>query len=110
MSNLDWLRDQLDCYGDDDYFIFDCPGQIELFSHLPIMKNLCASLSHWGFTICGVYLIDSLFIADPSKYVSGLLCSLSAMVRLEIPLINVLTKCDLVDEIELEKYVNSCLL
>ena len=25
---------------DDDYVIFDCPGQIELYTHLPIMKQI----------------------------------------------------------------------
>lgn len=47
--------------------------------------------------------IDSLFIVDPTKFISGVLCSLSAMVQLELPHINVLTKCDLVDEKELSK-------
>lgn len=54
-----------------------------------------------------LYQIDSLFIADPTKFISGVLCSLSAMVQLELPHINVLTKCDLVDEKELSKYVQS---
>ncbi|RLN95330.1 hypothetical protein BBJ28_00013077 [Nothophytophthora sp. Chile5] len=98
--------DLLTEYSDDDYFIFDCPGQIELYSHLPVMKQLCDSLKDWGFTICGVYLIDSLFIVDPIKFISGVLCSLSAMVQLELPHINVLTKCDLVDEKELTKYLD----
>jgi GPN-loop GTPase len=50
--------------------------------------------------------IDSLFISDPTKFISGVLCSLSAMVQLELPHINVLTKCDLVDEKELTKYLD----
>lgn len=41
---------------------------------------------------------------DPTKFISGVLCSLSAMVQLELPHINVLTKCDLVDDKELSKY------
>ncbi|KAF1335520.1 Gpn-loop gtpase 3, partial [Globisporangium splendens] len=106
VQNLDWLQDLLTEYSDDDYFIFDCPGQIELYSHLPVMKQLCDALKDWGFSICGVYLIDSLFIADPTKFISGVLCSLSAMVQLELPHINVLTKCDLVDEKELSKYLD----
>ncbi|DAZ99798.1 TPA: hypothetical protein N0F65_001307 [Lagenidium giganteum] len=106
VQNLDWLQDLLTEYSDDDYFIFDCPGQIELYSHLPVMKQLCDALKDWGFAICGVYLIDSLFIADPAKFISGVLCSLSAMVQLELPHINVLTKCDLVDEKELSKYLD----
>ncbi|RLN49836.1 hypothetical protein BBJ28_00022542, partial [Nothophytophthora sp. Chile5] len=78
VQNLDWLQDLLTEYSDDDYFIFDCPG----------------------------WLIDSLFIVDPIKFISGVLCSLSAMVQLELPHINVLTKCDLVDEKELTKYLD----
>ncbi|POM72947.1 GPN-loop GTPase, partial [Phytophthora palmivora] len=50
--------------------------------------------------------IDSLFIVDPTKFISGVLCSLSAMVQMELPHINVLTKCDLVDEKELSKYLD----
>ncbi|KAF0736738.1 hypothetical protein LEN26_000147 [Aphanomyces euteiches] len=106
IQNLDWLQDLLLEYTDDDYFIFDCPGQVELYSHLPVMKHLCMALQDWSFAICGVYLIDSLFISDPSKFISGILCSLSAMVQLELPHVNVLTKCDLVDEQELEKYLD----
>ena len=106
VNNIEWLNDLVSQYGDDDYFIFDCPGQIELYSHLPVMKNLCTSLQNWGFSICGVYLLDSLFISDPMKFISGVLCSLSAMVQLELPHINVLTKCYLADEKELEKYLD----
>ncbi|CAH0493923.1 unnamed protein product [Peronospora farinosa] len=107
VQNLDWLQDLLGEYSDEAYFIFDCPSQIELYSHLPVMKQLCDSLKDWGFNICCVfYLIDSLFIVDPTKFVSGVLCSLSAMVQLELPHINVLTKCDLVDDKELSKYLD----
>uniref|UniRef100_A0A7S4JBK5 GPN-loop GTPase 3 n=1 Tax=Guillardia theta TaxID=55529 RepID=A0A7S4JBK5_GUITH len=94
-ENLEWLREQLGD-SDDDYFIMDCPGQIELYSHVPVMKNLVQALQRWGFMVCGVYVIDSQFIADPGKFISGCLACLSAMVQLEIPHVNVLTKMDLV--------------
>lgn len=32
-------QDELANFGDDDYLIFDCPGQVELYSHIPVMKN-----------------------------------------------------------------------
>ncbi|KAG2531835.1 hypothetical protein BBO99_00000839 [Phytophthora kernoviae] len=116
VQNLDWLQDLLGEYGDEDYFIFDCPGQIELYSHLPVMKQLCDSLKDWGFNICGVYLV-SLILCDAQLrtclqvltlglFISGVLCSLSAMVQLELPHINVLTKCDLVEEKEMSKYLD----
>jgi GTPase SAR1 family protein len=105
-QNLDWLKDALDEFTDDDYLIFDCPGQIELYSHVPVMRNLTDQMQEWGIRVCGVYLIDSLFMADPTKFVSGVLCSLSAMVQMELPHINVLTKCDLVDQKTLDKFLD----
>jgi len=94
-ENLEWLHDQL---GDDDdaYFIIDCPGQIELYSHVPVMKNVVKSLQQRGYMVCGVYIIDSQFLADPGKFISGCLACLSAMVQLEIPHVNVISKMDLV--------------
>ncbi|KAJ1727427.1 GPN-loop GTPase 2, partial [Coemansia biformis] len=33
-KNMGWLLDQLKPYADDEcYFIFDCPGQVELYTH-----------------------------------------------------------------------------
>ncbi len=26
-------------YGDDDYLVFDCPGQIELYNHLTVFRS-----------------------------------------------------------------------
>ena len=41
-------------------------------------------------------MLDSQFMADSGKFISGCLACLSAMVQLEIPHVNVLTKMDLV--------------
>ncbi|XP_002128720.2 GPN-loop GTPase 3 [Ciona intestinalis] len=94
MKNLEWLRDNLEAQ-DDDYFIFDCPGQIELYTHLPAMKQLTETLQSWDFRVCGVFLVDAQFLGDPSKFVSGVLSSLSCMVNLEIPHISIMSKLDL---------------
>jgi GTPase SAR1 family protein len=94
-ENEEWLHEQLGD-GDDEYYIFDCPGQIELYSHVPVMRNLVESLQRWGFMVCGVFVIDSQFLADSSKFMSACLTCLSAMVQLEIPHVNVISKLDLV--------------
>eukprot|EP00293_Proteomonas_sulcata_P009087 CAMPEP_0184306356 /NCGR_PEP_ID=MMETSP1049-20130417/15372_1 /TAXON_ID=77928 /ORGANISM="Proteomonas sulcata, Strain CCMP704" /LENGTH=254 /DNA_ID=CAMNT_0026618597 /DNA_START=89 /DNA_END=853 /DNA_ORIENTATION=+ len=94
-ENLEWLNEQLGD-ADDDYFIIDCPGQIELYSHMPVMKNIVAALQRWGFMTCAVFVLDSQFIADSGKFLSGCLACLSAMVQLEIAHVNVLTKMDLI--------------
>uniref|UniRef100_A0A6S8G3P6 GPN-loop GTPase 3 n=1 Tax=Aplanochytrium stocchinoi TaxID=215587 RepID=A0A6S8G3P6_9STRA len=98
-QNLDWLRNEFDAIGpsDDEYFIVDCPGQIELFTHIPVMRKVCDAFKSWDISVCGVYLIDALFIDDPAKYISGTMMALSTMVQLEIAHINVISKCDLKD-------------
>lgn len=100
LDNLDWLVDQLEEYGDDEYFLFDCPGQIELYSHVPMMRQLINELQRRDFRICGIYCIDSLFVQDNAKFLAGCLASLTAMMFLELPHLNVLTKCDLLEDSE----------
>lgn len=110
MDNREWLEDQLGNYEDDDYFLFDCPGQIELYSHLTVMREFVEMLQNLDFRVAGVYCIDINFIEDTPKFLSGALAALTAMVNLELPHINVLTKCDLVKggeeaELALEKFI-----
>jgi hypothetical protein len=106
-QNLEWLKDELDNFDEDDYIVLDCPGQVELYSHLPIMHNLAAQLSMWGYRACSVYLLDALFVMEPSKFISGCLLSLSSMIQLELPHINVITKCDCADKEAVEKVLDS---
>mmetsp|Transcript_26917 Transcript_26917/g.40733 ORF Transcript_26917/g.40733 Transcript_26917/m.40733 type:complete len:295 (+) Transcript_26917:132-1016(+) len=99
-NGMQWFQDHLDEYGDDDYLILDCPGQIELYTHIPVMRQLVETLRIWGFesNMVGVFCVDATFLTDTSKFLSGSLLSLTAMIALELPHINVLTKCDLVSE------------
>lgn len=121
LKNLDWLQDNLNSY-DDDFLIIDCPGQIELYTHFNIMQKIVQVLTmEFDFRLCAVsllvfqpsgsiaktenhhvlrrkkktYLLESNFIADRPKFFSGVLSATSAMINLEIPHINVLSKMDL---------------
>ena len=40
LQNMDWLEENLEEYGDDEYLIIDCPGQIELYTHIPVMNKI----------------------------------------------------------------------
>lgn len=97
VENNEWLKEEL---GEDfdDYFLFDCPGQIELYTHLNVMKRLVEMLQSWDFRVCGVFLLDSQFMIETSKFFSGVLAALSAMVNFEIPHVNVITKMDLLNK------------
>ncbi|KAM5558910.1 GPN-loop GTPase 3 [Rosa sericea] len=107
-DNLDdWLAEGLEDYLDDDYLVFDCPGQIELFSHVPMLRNFVDHLKSKSFNVCAVYLLDSQFMTDVTKFISGCMASLSAMVQLELPHVNILSKMDLVtNKKDIEDFLN----
>ena len=47
--------------------------------------------------MCGVFLVDSSFMVEGSKFISGTMAALSVMVNISIPHVNVLTKMDLLN-------------
>jgi GTPase SAR1 family protein len=62
------------------------------------MKSICNILENMGYRVCVVYLLESQFIEDRAKFFSGVLSAMSAMIQLELPHINVLSKMDLLGE------------
>lgn len=102
IENSEWLRDALnpdeDSDTDGDYILFDMPGQIELYTHLEMGRQLVKLLEDWDFRVCSVFLIDSQFMTDGAKFISGTLTALSVMANLEIPHFNILSKMDLLSK------------
>eukprot|EP00941_MAST-03F_sp_MAST-3F-sp1_P006295 g6295.t1 len=108
-DNLDWLENGLDELGHDDcYVIFDLPGQVELYTHVPAVKRIAKNLQRWGFSVAAVCMMDATFITDVPKFLGGSLIALSAMIHLELPHVNVLTKTDLVDPKILKGALHPC--
>lgn len=70
VKNSEWLETELGD-ADDDYFLFDCPGQIELYTHMTTMKQLVEILSKLNFRVCAVFLVDAQFMIDGAKFISG---------------------------------------
>lgn len=97
LENSDWLRDKLGEH-EDDYVLFDCPGQIELYTHLTAMKQLVKQLQDWNFNVCSVFLVDVQFMTDGAKFLSGTMAALSVMINLEVPHVNILSKMDLLSK------------
>ncbi|CAL9738252.1 GPN-loop GTPase 3 [Monosporozyma servazzii] len=96
LKNLDWLDEEIGDYND-EYLIFDCPGQIELYTHIPVLPNIVRHLQQQlNFSLCATYLLEAPFVIDTSKFFSGALSAMSAMILLELPHINILSKADLV--------------
>lgn len=98
LENLDFLTEPLEEVTDEYLIIFDMPGQIELYTHVPILPALVKHLTRGSLNInmCAAYLLESTFISDQSKFFAGTLSAMSAMLMLEIPHVNILSKMDLV--------------
>lgn len=78
------------------YVVFDCPGQVELFTHhsslFRIFKRLEKELD---LRLCVVNLMDCFYITSPSQYVSVVLLALRSMLMMDLPQINVFSKIDM---------------
>lgn len=92
-KNFDWLVCQIEKQ-DSNYFIFDCPGQVELYTHHCSVRNMLQILEGNSMRLCVVHLIDSHFCSDPHKYISALLLSLNTMLQIGLPHVNLLSKAD----------------
>ncbi|EED13153.1 ATP binding protein, putative [Talaromyces stipitatus ATCC 10500] len=92
-NNFEWLEEGLKELGD-DYVLFDCPGQVELFTHHSSLRNIFFRISKLGYRLIVIHLVDSYSLTLPSMYISALLLSLRSMLQMDLPHINVLTKID----------------
>lgn len=84
------------------------PGQLELYTHLQAGRDLIKLLQSWNFRICSVFLVDSQFMIDGPKFLSGTMAALSVMANMELPHVNILSKMDLLTKTSrshLDKYV-----
>ncbi|KAL2024038.1 hypothetical protein VTK56DRAFT_273 [Thermocarpiscus australiensis] len=91
--NMEWLENGLKELGE-DYILFDCPGQVELYTHHTSLRNIFYRLQKLGYRLVAVHLSDCFCLTQPSLYISNLLLALRAMLQMDLPHINVLTKID----------------
>ncbi|XP_011333271.1 GPN-loop GTPase 2 [Ooceraea biroi] len=83
----------------DHYLIFDCPGQVELYTHHKSVSKIVEKLSENLIKLCSVHLVESHHCSDPGKFLSSLLLCTTVMLRIGLPHVNVMTKFD-----EMKKY------
>lgn len=61
LQSQEWINEQLgEVVHQDDYVIFDCPGQIELFNDQNIFRELCKFLQDFG-----KFLLTKGFLSSP---------------------------------------------
>lgn len=83
-ANIDWLVERLDSLSE-HYVLFDMPGQVELYTSHSSVRTVLQRLISLNHRLTAVHLVDAHHCADPSKFISVLLVTLSTMVQLELP-------------------------
>ena len=94
------IKDEIKSYKT-GYVLIDTPGQMEIFAFRTVGTYLVNELAEERSAI--LFLIDSVFALSPSTFISSLMLSVSVFYRFSRPQIVVLTKCDLLDEKDIEK-------
>jgi GTPase SAR1 family protein len=107
LSHMEWLEEQIESFAENSYFLFDCPGQLELYSHYDIITNIIKTLQRRGFSLCSVFCLDCTFLQEQSKFISGNLLSLATMIQVTLPHLTVLTKCDLISKTNIYKEIEN---
>ena len=95
-ENIGWLVDQITkkkC----QYFLFDMPGQVELYTNHNSLKTIISKLkSLLSMQVCATHLVDCSYLMDVHKYLSAVTLSMTAKIGFEdAPIINIITKLDL---------------
>ena len=97
-QHIDWLFEQMDAFPE-FYFILDCPGQVEITTDHPSLRNILKKLEKRKFNMVSIHLVDSLYCSEPYKYISAVLLCLKVMAFLEFPHLNVLSKIDILPQL-----------
>lgn len=57
-------------------------GQIELYSHIPVLRNFVDQLKRWDFNVCAVYMLDSqVFISLNTFYAHAVNTGLPGLLK-----------------------------
>ncbi len=96
-DSIDLLIKKIAKISEHSYIVFDCPGQVELFTHHSSLHKIFKTLEKkLDIRLCVVSLIDSFYLTSASQYISVLLLALRSMLQLDLPHVNVFSKIDLV--------------
>uniref|UniRef100_T1JFR6 GPN-loop GTPase 2 n=1 Tax=Strigamia maritima TaxID=126957 RepID=T1JFR6_STRMM len=95
-ANFEWLESRLKQLKG-HYFLFDCPGQVELYTHHQSIANIVERLQKLDVRLSAVHLIDSHYCVDVAKFVAILLACLTTMLNIGLPIVHVLSKIDLIE-------------
>jgi GTPase SAR1 family protein len=91
-SKLPEIQDEIDA-SNADFVIVDTPGQIELFAFRESGPFVAKGLRADSKAV--LFLVDSMVASSPTNFLSLLLLSTSVQLRMELPLLQLLSKTDI---------------
>lgn len=103
VENVEEITSKMEEFSD-YYFIFDTPGQIELFSFRPGSRILVEKIAQGKSMLA--FLADGILSTSPSGYISQKMLYGSVMSRFFQPMLFVLNKADLLEPETLETIRN----
>ena len=106
VANFDWLTGKLKAFEDDSqaHFIFDLPGQVELFTNHDAVKQLITRLEReLNYRLVVVHLSDASYCREAARFISLATLTLQSMLCLECAQINLMSKFDLFKGVQITK-------
>jgi GTPase SAR1 family protein len=101
--NIGKMADELDSYRT-NYVLIDTPGQLELFVFRESSNIIADALGRDGSM--AAFLADPMLCRTSNGFVSSMMLSSIVQFRLRMPMINVLSKSDVLDEDELGRIMS----
>ena len=98
-ANIEWLKEKIKAVRESKgckYFVFDLPGQVEIYSNHKSLKEIIQTLKKdLPMQFSAVHLVDCSYLYDKTRFLSALTLSLTAIIGMEMPFINTISKIDL---------------
>lgn len=83
----------------------DFPGQVELYTNHFALKTIVDKINKMDCRLTAVHLVDCTLCLDPQKYMSAVMVALNAMMLLEMPHVNLMSKVDLLKALKSEMHL-----
>ncbi len=98
--NIERVKKLIDEYKT-NYILFDTPGQIELFTFRHASTRIVETLGRDNSIL--IFLIDPFIVQTATGFVSELLLAGTVQFRFGLPIFNVLSKTDMIEQEVLDK-------
>lgn len=100
--NISKMREVVDDL-DATYALVDTPGQLELFAFRESSRTIVDAFGRDNSMI--VYLSDPMLCRSSNGFISNMVLASLVQFRLQLPIINILTKIDVLEENEIDRLV-----